>query len=70
MSVFTKKIGKRIADKRKEQELSQEKLAEIANLHMAYIGAVERGEYSVGIVNLRKICKALKLPMETLFKGY
>lgn len=70
MSKFTQIIGRRIADKRKEQGLSQEKLAELANLHMSYISAVECGRYNVGIINLRKICKALNIKMTGILIGY
>ena len=37
-------IGKRIAEERQKRNLSQEYLAEIANLHRNYIGYIERGE--------------------------
>lgn len=70
MSKFSRIIGKRIAYERKEQDLSQEKLAELSRLNVSYISAVECGRYSVGIDNLKKICKALKYPMSELFRGY
>lgn len=70
MSNFAKAIGRRIAVERKQQDLSQEKLAELAKLNASYISAVECGRYSVGIDNLRKICKALNITMTAVFKDY
>jgi transcriptional regulator with XRE-family HTH domain len=51
-----------------EKNLSQEELAEIANVHRTYIGSVERGERNVTIDVMEKICKALKMPIFDLFK--
>lgn len=70
MVKFTEKIGKRIAHKRIDQGLSQQQLADRAKLQVAYIGRVELGKYSIGIINLRKICKALDIKMTDLFKEY
>jgi XRE family transcriptional regulator, regulator of sulfur utilization len=70
MSKLSKSIGERIRNERKEQGLSQEKLAELAKLNTSYIASVERGRYSIGIDNLRKICKALRIKMVDLFNGY
>lgn len=38
---------------------SQERLAERAEVHRTYIGAVERGERSIGLDNLERIAAAL-----------
>jgi len=43
--------------------LSQEKLAEIANVHRTYISSVERGERNITINVMEKICNALDLPI-------
>jgi len=45
---------------RLEQNLSQEKLAEIAGVHRTYIGSVERGERNITINVMEKICNALQ----------
>lgn len=37
-------LGQRIRHYRKQQKLSQEKLAELSDLHPTYIGQIERGE--------------------------
>lgn len=53
---------------RKSKGISQEKLAELCNLHRTYIGSVERGERNIGIVNIALIAQALKVPISKLFE--
>ena len=63
------KLGLRIRKLRRKRNISQEKLAEISNLHRTYIGAIERGERNVSIVNICRICKALNTDLSELFAG-
>ena len=51
---------------RKEKELTQEKVAEAADLHVNYISSVERGERNISICNIEKIAHALGVPMTAL----
>lgn len=53
-------LGQAIKRRRLSLGLSQEKLAERANLHWTYIGGIERGERNVSLLNIVKIAKALK----------
>jgi len=46
--------------------LSQEKLAERANVHRTYLGDVERGLRNVALVNMHRIAAALGLPLSSL----
>ena len=67
ISNINKKTGARIRKLRKNKGWSQEKLALEANLHRAYIGQIERGEKNIGLKNLEKIAKTLRIkPFELL----
>lgn len=58
---YQKIIGNAIRRFRKQAGLSQEKLAEKADLHPVYFGQVERGEQTVSIHALMRIAKALNV---------
>jgi len=61
-------FAKRVRELRLERGLSQDELADAAGLHRTYIGTVERGEQSIGIDNVEKIAKALKVAISELFR--
>ena len=63
-----KVIGNRIVQYRKIKKISQEKLAELSELHKNYIGCIERAEKNPSITVLYKISKALGVPIENLVK--
>ena len=52
---------------RTEKGLSQEALAEKANLHRTYICAVEREKRSIALDNVQKIADALEIETYLLF---
>jgi transcriptional regulator with XRE-family HTH domain len=61
-----KALGETIRSLRKEAGLSQEVLAERADLHHNYVGELERGEKAATVDTLVKIAKALKLRVSDL----
>ena len=58
--IYRRKLGDAIRRRRKTRKLSQEKLAEHADVHRNYIGLIERGEQNITIESLVKVTKALK----------
>jgi len=67
MSDINKEVGFRIRSLREDRNLSQEKLAELADLHRTYIGQIERGEKNIGLKNLQRIANALGVNIKDLF---
>ena len=66
MSDINRQVGFNIRKIREERGYSQEKLAGLADLHRAYIGQIERGEKNIGLKNLEKIAKALRVKVKDL----
>jgi transcriptional regulator with XRE-family HTH domain len=62
-------LGARIRELRTAQSLSHEELADRADLHRTYIGAVERGERNVSLDNILAIAKALRVSASELLRG-
>ena len=54
-------FGKQVRKLRLDRGLSQEKLAELADLHRNYVGGVERGERNIAIINIVALAHALKV---------
>ena len=69
MSEIAKFIGQRIRNYRTQQNLSQEKLAEMAGCHPTYIGQLERGEKNATLESVEKIASALNIPLSRLNKN-
>ena len=59
-------FGDTVRKFRTAQGLSQEKLAELADIHRTYIGDVERGSRNIALLNMYRIAAALKVPLGKL----
>jgi transcriptional regulator with XRE-family HTH domain len=59
-------VGETIRTYRKQAGLTQEKLAEKADLHHNFIGEVERGNMEISLGSLLKIAKALGVRVRDL----
>ena len=60
-------VGKRVKELRNKLGISQEELADIAQLDRTYITSVECGRRNISIVNIEKLAKALKVSLSEFF---
>ena len=60
------KLGRRIKELRRLKNLSQEALAEKADLHPTFIGSLERAEKNPTIISLAKIARAFDISLPEL----
>ena len=60
------RFGQNVQRIRKERNISQEKLAELAGLHRTYIGMIERAEKNITLCNIEKVAKALNVKISEL----
>ncbi len=63
---FLKGFGSKIQKARREQNISQERLAHKAEIERSYMGRIERGESNPPIYTVHKILKALGIPATEL----
>lgn len=60
-------VGKRVWELRNSIGISQEELADLADLDRTYITSVECGKRNISIVNIEKLAKALKVSLAEFF---
>lgn len=63
-----KKIGLNFRVERIKRGLSQERFAEIANVHTNYIGKVERGEQNLTIKKLVELTNVLEISVDRVME--
>lgn len=63
-------FGKIIRTKREDMSMTQESLAEKADLTTNYIGSIERGERNVGLEVIYKLATALNTHPKNLLPDY
>lgn len=63
-----KLFGQRVRKYRKAANLSQEELAEAAQLHRTYIGMIERGEKNATLTTIQRLASALDVSVIDLLK--
>ena len=63
-----RRFGRNVRRIRREQEVSQERLAEMADLHRTYITSIEHGTRNPSLRPIGRIVAALKVPIDQLFE--
>jgi transcriptional regulator with XRE-family HTH domain len=69
LSEATAEFGRRVRARRTELGLSQEALADIAQLHWTFVGQVERGRRNLTLHNILKLAAALQIDPAELIRG-
>ena len=62
-------LGATIRTLRIERGLSQETLANLANLDRSYMSGIERGLRNISVLNMARIASALQVPLVDLLYG-
>ena len=63
---LTRILAENIRAYRKSNQVSQEELADMCNLHRTYVGSVERGERNVTLKTLETLAAALGVSVPEL----
>lgn len=61
-------FGNKVRKERIKQGLSQEQLAQLADVHRTYVGMIERAEKNVTLLNIEKFAKALNVKINFLLE--
>lgn len=64
-----KDIGKRVRCRRRELDITQEALAEMAGVSTSFIGHIERGEKIASVETLAAVSKALDMDLNYMILG-
>jgi transcriptional regulator with XRE-family HTH domain len=64
-----KKFGINVRSYREAQDLSQEQLAELADLDRTYISGIERGLRNLSLINISRLAEALEISVSDLCRG-
>lgn len=59
-------FGNIVRNRRIQLKLTQEELAERANMHFTYVSSTERGERNISLANIEKLANALECSMKNL----
>lgn len=62
-----KKLGQKIRIERQKRKMSQEKLAELADLNRNFVGMIERGETNLTVKRLENIANVFDMDIMDLF---
>lgn len=65
-----RQFGERVRELRKSAGLSQEELADLADLDRSYVGCIERGERNLSIENVCRLAKAIGVSPAEFFSWW
>ena len=65
-TILLRSLGARIRAMRKERDLSQERLAELAHIHENHVRRIEAGTANPSYVVLHRLARALKVSLPEL----
>ena len=68
-NIFLTEMGKRIAERRKELKMTQEQVAEAANLSLQSISCIELGKKAIRPENLLHLSQILQVSADYLLTG-
>jgi len=63
-------FGKAIRRRRRDLDITQEELAERADLHRTFISDIERGEANPSLENIDRLAQALEISIVDLFSSF
>ena len=63
------RIGERIRNRRRELRLTQEALAERANISVSFVGHLERAEKIPSVNTLARICDSMQVSLDYIVFG-
>lgn len=66
---YCEALGSKIKELRQDAGLTQEKLAELTQVHFSYIGKIERGELVPSLKLLIEIAEKLDVPLNYLLQA-
>ena len=64
---FLIKFGKEIKKYRIDKDISQETLAEKADLHVTFLSRIENGKANISLSSVKKLADALQINIKDLF---
>lgn len=62
-------MGRRIRQRRRWMDMTQEQLAEKVGVCTSFVGHIERGSRKLSVETLWAICKALEISMDKIVAG-
>ncbi|QCP48254.1 helix-turn-helix transcriptional regulator [Trinickia violacea] len=66
--LLRKAFGLSVSSERKARNLTQAELAELANVHLSALSALERGLRPANMDTMETVSKALGVPLSILFR--